>query len=151
MCNPQELALRWSIARAPRRSEQQALGAFHLAAHFIGTGQLRDAKEVTKTLRKVAPRSESGKELSALVITTLGEEPEIELRIDASDGNPYPFSSFQEVYGPQVCKTLGLSLHPYALRLGYCRFASHCIRMLCMLACAQAEEYWAIAEPAPPQ
>ena len=99
----QELALRWSISRAPRRSEQQTLGAFHLAAHFIGTGQLNDAKETTKTLRKVAPRSDAAKELAAMVTTALGEKPEVEMRIDASDGNPYPFSSFQEVYGPQVC------------------------------------------------
>ncbi len=98
----QELALRWSIGQAPRRSEQQTLGAFHLVAHFIGTGQLNDAKEAAKTLRKVAPRSDAAKELSAMVAAALGEKPEVEMRIDASDGNPYPFTSFQEVYGPQV-------------------------------------------------
>ena len=101
-CNLQELALRWSIARAPRRSEQQTLGAFHLATHLVAAGKLNDAKETVKTLRKIAPRSEAATELAAMVTAALGEKPEVEMRIDASDGQPYPFTSFQEVYGPQV-------------------------------------------------
>ncbi len=138
----QELALRWSISRAPRRSEQQTLGAFHLAAHFIGTGQLNEAKDAAKTLRKVAPRSDAATELSAMVTAALGEKPEVEMRIDASDGNPYPFTSFQEVYGPQVRNLCLLSFN--------CTFSGNGagLKHPCCTP-VQAEEYWAIAEPAP--
>ena len=98
-----ELALRWSIGRAPRRSEQQALGGFHLAAHFVATGDMQQAKEVAKTLRKVAPTSIAAKELQATVAAGLGEKEEPDdktgKRIDASDGQAYSYASFQEVYG----------------------------------------------------
>ena len=100
-----ELALRWSIGRAPRRSEQQALGGFHLAAHFVATGDMQQAKEVAKTLRKVAPTSIAAKELQATVAAGLGEKEEPGLddktgkRIDASDGQAYNYASFVECYG----------------------------------------------------
>lgn len=138
------MALRWSIARAPRRSEQQTLGAFQLAAHFVATGKLNAAKETVKALRKVAPRSEAATELAAMVTAALGEKPEVEMRIDASDGQPYPFSSFQEVYGPQVRRE-GVSLQGvHALPVEFLAWPNNAT-----VALVQAEEYWAIAEPAP--
>ena len=135
-----ELALRWSVGRAARRSEQQTLGAFHLAAHFVSTGETGHAKEAVKALRKVAPASAAAAELAALsgapaeLLTPRAEPltPRAEptpapapapasskakkkpapapasgpdfsgQRLDASDGQPYSFGSFQEVYGPQA-------------------------------------------------
>lgn len=153
----QELALRWSIGRAPRRSEQQTLGGFHLAAHFISTAQLDQAKDTAKTLRKVAPASAAAKELSTLATAGLGEKPEVEMRLDASDGNPYSFESFVEVYGPRVrCLSCSESLVLSSCSLGWrydlaCRHVQPIARLLNeLLLWVQAEELWAIAELAPP-
>lgn len=90
-----------------------------------------------------------------MVTAALGEKPEVEMRIDASDGQPYPFTSFQEVYGPQVRREAVPPLGVYAFRLELLdQTPVSCWGMLAWpknatAALAQAEEYWAIAEPAP--
>ena len=64
---------------------------------------MQQAKEVAKTLRKVAPTSIAAKELQATVAAGLGEKEEPDdktgKRIDASDGQAYDYASFVEVYG----------------------------------------------------
>lgn len=84
-----------------------------------------------------------------MVTAALGEKPEVEMRIDASDGQPYPFTSFQEVYGPQVRREAVPPLGVYAFRLELLDQTPVSCLKNATAALAQAEEYWAIAEPAP--